>query len=77
MQKEEKPMRCIYCQGEMRLGTAPFNINRKGYHLMFDAIPAWVCPQCGEVYFEETEVQRIQEIIRSVDKQTERLAISA
>lgn len=70
-------MRCMYCQGEMERGTAPFHIDRKGYHLMFDRIPAWVCSQCGEVYFEEVEVDSIQSVIRAVDEQVEKLAVPA
>ena len=44
---------------------------------MFDAIPALVCTQCGEVYFDETEVEAIQELLRSVDHQTEKITASA
>ncbi len=55
--------------------TAPFHIDRKGYHLQFDAIPAWVCSQCGEVYFAEPEVEAIPQAIRNLDEQTEKLAV--
>jgi YgiT-type zinc finger domain-containing protein len=67
----------MYCQGEMEHDTAPFHIDRKGYHLLFDRIPAWVCSQCGEVYFEEVEVDSIQAVIRAVDEQVEKLAMPA
>ncbi|MBI3666252.1 MAG: YgiT-type zinc finger protein [Acidobacteria bacterium] len=70
-------MRCVHCQGRMKRGTAPFHIDRKGYHLLFDAIPAWVCTQCGEVYFEGSEVESIQKVVRSLDKQAEKLAVPA
>ena len=70
-------MKCMYCQGEMTRGTAPFHIDRKGYHLMLVAIPAWVCTQCGEAYFDEAEVEAIQQIIRTVDEQTGKIAVSA
>lgn len=66
----------MYCQGEMKRSTAPFH-NRKNYHLMLDAIPALVCAQCGEVYFDEAEVETIQKIIRTVDDQTEKITVSA
>ena len=66
-------MKCIHCQGTMQRGTAPFHIDRKGYHLMFDAIPAWVCTQCGEAYFEEAEVEAIQDVIRAVDQRAEKI----
>lgn len=70
-------MNCIYCQGKMERGIAPFHIDRKGYHLTLDRIPAWLCPQCGEVYFDESEVESIQEVLRALDQQTERIAESA
>jgi YgiT-type zinc finger domain-containing protein len=67
----------MYCQGRMARGMAPFHIDRKGYHLLLDSIPAWVCGQCGEVYFEEAEVDSIQAVIRAVDEQAEKLAVPA
>ena len=70
-------MKCMYCQGEMRRGSAPFHVDRKGYHLLLDAVPAWVCSQCGESYFEESEVDSIQEAIRALDTQATKLANSA
>jgi len=70
-------MKCIHCQGEMKKGTAPVHIDRKGCHLMLDEVSAWVCQQCGEAYFEEKEVDAIQQLISSVDKKTRELALSA
>ena len=70
-------MNCCYCKGKMKRSTTPFHIDRKGYHLVLDAVGAWVCMQCGEVYFEESEVDAIQEVIRAIDKQTEKLAVPA
>lgn len=63
-------MKCIHCQGEMVRKTAPFHIDRKGYHLLLDAIPAWVCNQCGEAYFEEAEVTAIQEVLHKIAPST-------
>ena len=45
-------MKCMYCRGTMEKATAPFSISRKGYHVHWDVIPAYVCSQCGEPYFE-------------------------
>ena len=69
-------MKCIHCRGKMERKTAPFQIDRKGYHLIFDAVPAWVCTQCGEAYFEEREVEEIQDAIRAVDQRAEKIASS-
>jgi YgiT-type zinc finger domain-containing protein len=70
-------MKCVYCNGKMERGAAPFHIDRNGYHLLFDKVAAWVCRQCGEVYFEETEVNSIQSAIRALDAQVEKIAIPA
>jgi uncharacterized protein with PIN domain len=40
---------------------------------MLDRVPAWVCEQCGEAYFEEKEVDTIQELIHSVEQKAEEL----
>ncbi len=57
----------------MERSHAPFHIDRDGVHLSLDAVPAWVCRQCGEKYFEEREVESIQQIVRTVDAETKRL----
>jgi YgiT-type zinc finger domain-containing protein len=67
----------MYCQGEMARGTAPFHIDRKDIHVSLDSVPEWVCMQCGEVYFEEAEVNAVQDIIRAIDEQTGKLARTA
>ena len=46
-------MKCLHCQGEMKKGVTPFHVDREGCHLTLDKVPAWVCTQCGESYFEE------------------------
>ncbi|MFZ2958651.1 MAG: YgiT-type zinc finger protein [Candidatus Ozemobacteraceae bacterium] len=60
-------MNCALCKGEMKKGKAPFQIEKNGYHLSFESIPAMVCQQCGESYFEEKEVTAIQKVIKSID----------
>ena len=70
-------MKCMHCQGEMKKGSAPFHIDRQEYHFTLDAVPAWVCQQCGEVYFEEPEVDSIQEIIRAIKDRAKKLSAAA
>lgn len=62
-------MECLYCQGNMEKGTAPFSIDRDGYQIHWNALPAWVCAQCGEVYFEKEEVDRMQRALHAVDSE--------
>lgn len=70
-------MKCIHCQGEMTKGTAPVHIDRETCHVTLDRVPAWVCSQCGEAYFEEGEVKKIQEVIQSVEKKAVDIKLTA
>jgi YgiT-type zinc finger domain-containing protein len=54
----------------MERATAPFSIDRKGYHIFWDAVPAWICTQCGELYFESREVDMIQTILSVLDRES-------
>ncbi len=67
----------MYCQGTMKRSVSSFHISRKGYHLTLDEIFAWVCCQCGESYFEETQVEVIQDIIRAIEERTEEVRKAA
>ena len=67
----------MHCRGTMIKGTAPFHIDKKGYHLTLDSVPAWVCQQCGEVYFDEQAVDSIQEIIKTLEDRTDKLTAVA
>ena len=70
-------MKCMYCKAEMRRGVAPFYIDRKGLHITLDEVPAWVCPQCGEAYFEEEQVNSMQALIRAVEEKREKFVQTA
>jgi YgiT-type zinc finger domain-containing protein len=52
---------------------ATFTDSRKGYVIVLQDLPAWVCPQCGEPLFEEPAVEGIQTVLRTLDEQVEKL----
>jgi YgiT-type zinc finger domain-containing protein len=66
----------LLCRGRMHRATAPFQVTRGGYHLTFDAVPAWVCRQCGEPYFETPQVETIQAAIQAVDDKARLLTVA-
>ena len=68
-------MKCIHCQGEMKRSASPVHIDRSGCHILLDKVPAWVCVQCGEAYFEEKEVDAIQDLIQSVEQKAEAMEL--
>ena len=66
-------VRCFHCQAELHRGTATFTDSRKGYVLVLQDVPAWVCPQCGEPLFEEAAVEGIQTVLQTLDEQVQKL----
>jgi len=40
---------------------------------MLEAVPAWICEQCGESYFEENEVDAIQDLVLSLETKVDAL----
>jgi YgiT-type zinc finger domain-containing protein len=67
--EEKKLMECLSCQGTMQWKTAPFSIDRNGYHINWDAISAWVCKDCGEAIFEAKAVDLIQTALNRLDQE--------
>lgn len=70
-------MECAYCHSRMERGTAPFNVDRAGYHVHWNRVPAWVCTQCGEAHFEAREVELIQRALAALDEQSTHLAAAS
>ena len=69
-------MECLYCKGLMVKNYAPFSADRNGYHISWESVPALVCSQCGEAFFEENEVNHIQKALQQIDLETAALTSS-
>jgi YgiT-type zinc finger domain-containing protein len=69
-------MKCVCCGSLMKRSTSPFHLDREGCHLILDAVPAWVCEQCGETYFEEKEVDAIQSLLQAIEPKARALVES-
>ncbi len=63
-------MECPLCSGKLERRTVPFTLGRHGYHISREAVPAWVCGQCGEPLFDAREVDLMQEALTALDRQT-------
>ena len=66
-------MRCLLCNGEMEKSHVAYTIDRKGYHMYIEKIPAHVCVQCGERFFDEQEVAAIQEMIEVLESKLQEI----
>jgi YgiT-type zinc finger domain-containing protein len=59
-------MKCAICKsGETHPGEATFTLDRKGQTFLVRQVPALVCDQCGEAYFDEEVTTRIFEQVAS------------
>lgn len=58
----------------MQRSVVPVHVDRKGVHVTMDEVPAWVCRQCGEHYFEEGDVDSVQGVIKAVEAEAEKFA---
>lgn len=70
-------MKCLFCNGEMEKTTASYTVDRKGYHLFIEKVPAYVCSRCGERYFEEKEVEAIQNMIKTLEEKLQKVLVAA
>jgi YgiT-type zinc finger domain-containing protein len=70
-------MKCIFCKGEMEKKRVAYTIDRKGYHLFIKEVPAHVCRQCGEKYFEEKEVDAIQQMLEKLEENLKAISKAA
>ncbi len=69
-------MECTHCRGKMVRKRVPFQVVREGYHLTFESVPAWVCTQCGEPFFEAAGVDAIQDALKLLDERAEKIAVA-
>jgi len=69
-------MRCLICKsGEVRPGTTTFTVDRGQMVLVVQRVPARVCVQCGEAYFDEATTQRIEQIAEQMEHTGVRVAL--
>lgn len=60
-------MRCLICRGgEVEPGTTTLTAERGATTLVLRGVPARVCSQCGEAYFDEATTKRLEEIAERV-----------
>ena len=55
-------MRCLICrQSDTQAGITTVTLSRGDLVMVVKAVPARVCPNCGEEYLDETVAARLEE----------------
>ncbi|MEK7448799.1 MAG: YgiT-type zinc finger protein [Planctomycetota bacterium] len=60
-------MKCESCQMELQKRTSPYIVSHEGYRLFLSDVPVYVCPHCGSRYYDEAEVDAIQQMVEHLD----------
>ena len=56
-------MTCSYCQGELEERLVQHEYRWEGKLFVFEDVPARVCRQCGEKYFEAKVVKAMEKAV--------------
>ena len=70
-------MKCPVCGTEMILKRTKYTVTREKFVLVLEDISAYVCENCGEVYFTEEMVRKIQEIIINIEQSAKELVVTS
>lgn len=57
--------KCNICQGKLEQQITTYTQWYQGQLIVIENVPAWVCEQCGETYYDPDVVERIQSTIWS------------
>lgn len=62
-------MICVVCrQGEPAPGVTTATFQQDGVTVVISGVPARLCPQCGERYYDEATTDRLLAIVREAAK---------
>lgn len=62
-------MKCVVCKiGETQPGTTTITLERHGFTLVMEEVPAEICNNCGEDYIEDTIADEILTIAEKMSK---------
>jgi YgiT-type zinc finger domain-containing protein len=54
---------CSFCEGELEQRLVQHEYRWEGKLFVFEEVPAQVCPQCGEKYFEAKVVKAMEKAV--------------
>ena len=54
---------CSECKGQVRRKTISQEFEKEGVKVKLSGFKAWVCSQCGEVYFEPGGAEKVAQAV--------------
>lgn len=59
-------MKCFKCNGELIEKNVNYVVNLENTIIIIKAVPAKVCSECGEQYFDDKTSENIEKIINQL-----------
>ena len=59
-------MKCFMCNGELEEQKVNYVVDLKDAIIIIKGVPAKVCSQCGEQYFEDKTSENIERIVNQL-----------
>lgn len=57
---------CTECKGKVRRKTISQEFEKEGVRVKLSGFKAWVCSQCGEIYFEPGGAEKVAQAVNSL-----------
>jgi YgiT-type zinc finger domain-containing protein len=57
---------CSECKGEVKRKTISQEFEKEGVKVKLSGFKAWVCSQCGEIYFEPGGAEKVAQAVNSL-----------
>ena len=73
--KEEENMNCFMCKGELKNEKVNYVVDLKETIIIIKGVPAKVCTQCGEQYFDDETTENIEKIVNQLKKLSTEISI--
>ena len=68
-------MNCFFCKGEMKQTTTSHFVDLKKSMIVVKNVPCWECQKCGEIFFDDEVVKRLDSIIKKVSELMTEIAV--
>lgn len=66
MQKNKTTMNCFMCKGDLEEKRVNYIVDLKETIIIIKSVPAKVCKQCGEQYFDDEIAENIEKIVNKL-----------
>jgi len=61
-------MNCIMCKGNLEKGLINYPVDARSQFLLIKDVPALICDQCGEYFFDDEIYAKIEGVVESAKK---------